>query len=319
AALLVALDAVPTPVERPPLAETIGPEAMAAARGDAPVVAGPPPAPSGPPRAPAALPPTTAPRARRNRRRERNLIGGTALVGLVAILVALITAGGKGGGGGVSGQDTQRAARSIVLIGAAFSAKEPWTTTEAIAEPIPARPPTPGSAGRDRTTVSVTAVSGATPGLYGQRGEPACDVDRLVAALARPEVAAPWLVVAGAGGAVEGFLDGLTDVVLTSDTRVTGYWRRATGGAKFQSVLQAGTPVLVDSSGVPRVRCAGGYPLAPPEPAQAKPDYVGDAWAGFDPEAMTVVVGRETVSVFQLTDLATGDLVSRPAGRRAPG
>ncbi|MGH9157101.1 MAG: protein kinase domain-containing protein [Acidimicrobiales bacterium] len=309
-----ALEGLTRDVSRP-LADTIGPADVAAVR-----PAGPPVPPSAPPASVAqpevqADPPGPPGRARRDRQRERTLVGAAAVVGLVAILIALALSGGQGGGGSTP-KPSAAMASTIVLVGAAFSAQDPWTTTEAIPEPIPAGLP-PGGTGATRgATVSVTAVAGATPGLYGGRAEPVCDVDGLVRSLSSAEVAVPWLAAVGAGTGVDAFFGTLTDVVLINDTRVTSYWRRAAGGVKFQSVLQAGTPVLVDNSGVPRVRCAGGYPLGSPEPAQAAPDYVGDAWAGFDPEAMKVVVAREVVTVFELTDLTTGETIRRPAGRR---
>ena len=57
-----------------------------------------------------------------------------------------------------------------------------------------------------------------------------------------------------------GYLRGLTSVVLRADTQVTNHGFRDARVTGFQSVLQAGTAVLVDNRGVPRVRCACGSP-----------------------------------------------------------
>ena len=52
--------------------------------------------------------------------------------------------------------------------------------------------------------------------------------------------------------------------------------------AAVNSVLQAGTPVLVDATGTPRVRCSGASPLAVPDGA-GYPDFVllGTPRAGY--------------------------------------
>src|SRR5664280_209981 len=63
---------------------------------------------------------------------------------------------------------------------------------------------------------------------------------------------------------IPAYLNELTPIRLLADTRVTnnGYVNGAP--TPHQSVLQAGTAVLVDQYGVPRARCACGNPLQPP-------------------------------------------------------
>jgi len=82
-----------------------------------------------------------------------------------------------------------------------------------------------------------------------------------------------------------------------------------------QSVLQAGTAVLVDDRGEPRVRCACGNPLRLPVAAQSAPTYVGTAWPGFAPEKTSVVAPAPApVQAFTLTDAASGQAFNRPVG-----
>src|SRR5699024_6987030 len=50
----------------------------------------------------------------------------------------------------------------------------------------------------------------------------------------------------------------------------------------FQSVLQAGTAVLIDAYGVPRVQCGCGNPLAPRWTGYVVPTS-GTPWPGYNP------------------------------------
>lgn len=75
------------------------------------------------------------------------------------------------------------------------------------------------------------------------------------------------------------FLRGLTPVVLRADTRVTNHAFRDGRAVGFQSVLQAGTAVLVDDHGMPRVRCGGGNPLLAPRAAKGSPALKGTGGA----------------------------------------
>ena len=56
----------------------------------------------------------------------------------------------------------------------------------------------------------------------------------------------------------------LRPVTLTRDTRVTNHSFVDGRAVAFQSILQAGTAVLVDKDGVPVVRCRCGNPLLEP-------------------------------------------------------
>jgi serine/threonine protein kinase len=159
-------------------------------------------------------------------------------------------------------------------------------------------------------------VSGGTPGLYGGTGSNTCDAAALATFLEQhPDRGGAW---AGALGLrpsdIRPYLETLTAVVLRTDTAVTNHGFVDGTATPFHSVLQAGTAVLVDREGVPRVRCACGNPLA--EPAdRPNPDYQGMTWTGFDSDAVTVIVeARTEVTAFVVVDDATSEVDVRPAG-----
>jgi hypothetical protein len=145
--------------------------------------------------------------------------------------------------------------------------------------PLPSLSPSPGAVG-------IRSVQGPAPGLYGgTQDESACDAPRMVEFLtSEPEKAAAWAAVQGiVPSAIPSFVAGLTPVVLRADTRVTNHGYRDGRATPLQSVLQAGTAVLVDDLGVPRVKCGCGNPLLPPEPQTTGVRYTGDEWSGFRP------------------------------------
>ncbi|MFF7749349.1 DUF6777 domain-containing protein [Streptomyces sp. NPDC007971] len=97
------------------------------------------------------------------------------------------------------------------------------------------------------------------------------------------------------------------------DTRVTNHG--CDGGAtSFQSVLQAGTAVLVDAHGVPRARCICGNPLTPPVAQRATPRLTGDHWAAYRPSTTVMVLpAPTTVNVFVIYDSDRGGWFHRHA------
>lgn len=74
----------------------------------------------------------------------------------------------------------------------------------------------------------------------------------------------------------------LQPVVLMHDTWVTNHGYRDGRAVPFQSVLQAGTAVLIDAYGVPRVQCGCGNPLAPRWTGYVVPTS-GTPWPGYNP------------------------------------
>jgi hypothetical protein len=168
-------------------------------------------------------------------------------------------------------------------------------------------------------------ILGSQEQLYGGiSGGSNCRRDELTAALAGAgaERTLPWAAALTAGGSpssllpadVSRYVAGLTPVLLRHDTRVTEFQVVGTRMLPFQALLQAGTAVLVDAAGMPRVRCASGSPLLPPRAIDGEPSYTGPVWSGFGPsEGVTIVPAQETIHEFGLLDSA-GSAFRRPAG-----
>ncbi|MGH9181533.1 MAG: DUF6777 domain-containing protein, partial [Acidimicrobiales bacterium] len=158
-----------------------------------------------------------------------------------------------------------------------------------------APPPPPAGSG---AVVAITPRSGATPGLYGgTRDQASCNQQQMVDYLAaNPGKARAFAEVQTISlDEVGSFIIGLTPALLRNDTRVTNHGFRDGRPTARQTVLQAGTAVMVDQRGVPRVRCACGNPLLAPEAAATTPTYQGTPWTGFSPGNVTVVSPSATV------------------------
>jgi len=248
--------------------------------------------------------------ARPQRRRRSGGAGPLLLILLVVVMVGV-------------GRLTEPAAHGrgeIVLESAPSAGTHPFTASIATGPPSAARPATaagraaPGPTGA--TTTAITTRRGSQPGLYGgTRNSSSCDSQRLVQDLqGSPGRAAAWAEVQGITPAdIPSFAGGLTGVVLRGDTRVTDHGFIVDHPTVFQAVLEAGTRVMVDHFGVPRVRCAGGTPLAPPVAVVITPRYVGTRWASFEPGGVSVVTAAsQPVPALVLVDGATGARFSRP-------
>jgi hypothetical protein len=258
------------------------------------------------------------------------------LIGVVALLVVaglvgayLVTSGGDDDGGG--------GAREIVL--------EPITQTladdfagnldfrefdDSLARVLPDVPPLGDGIA---SVLSARRTSGDEPGLYGgSQDVGTCDVSQLVDFLTDGDneaKAEAWAEVQGIDvDEIEDFIADLTPVRLRFDTRVTNHGFDEEEGAAFeiQSVLESGTAVLVDDTGVPRVKCNCGNPLAEPEDvgdldddealdAEALVQNLDDAWDDFDPEEIVVVeAADDALDEFILVDIETEELFKRPVG-----
>ncbi|WP_051832517.1 DUF6777 domain-containing protein [Streptomyces katrae] len=135
-------------------------------------------------------------------------------------------------------------------------------------------------------------VNGAYPGLYGgTRNLASCDVEKQIQFLTQhtdkgKAFAAPLSIKQPE---IPSYLRSLTPVRLGWDTRVTNHGYKNAAPTSYQAVLQAGTPVLVDDRGVPRVRCACGNPLAPPVAVKGKQTYSGKEWSSFQSSDLVAV------------------------------
>lgn len=241
---------------------------------------------------------------------------------VLAVLSAgiLVTAGCAGEDGG-SGQGTEGTADSDEFLLQPAAAQGPDPFTRSTVDPVGAAPAVPRTAPPRKSAPGDGAphtLPGSTPGLYGAtRSVSSCDVGQQIRLLAadpaREEAFAQAAGVPRAG--VGDFLRGLTPVVLRADTRVGNHGFRAGSVTTFQSVLQAGTAVMVDGHGLPRVRCACGNPLSRPAGAGSAGGARGEEWAGYDPARLVVVAP----TVRAVTDLVVVDAdhnswMERPVG-----
>lgn len=211
----------------------------------------------------------------------------------LAVLSAgiLITAGC----GGDEGGEDVASAEELLLQPAADPGPDPFTRStvspDALMSPAVRSPSPDARGGASGTVRTPRALPGSTPGLYGGTSAASCEVERQTRLLTQDRAKARAFAE-GAGvtqASVPDFLRGLTPVVLRPDIRVTSHGYREGSAAAFQSVLQAGTAVMVDNRGVPRVRCADGSPLSPPIAAKGSVRYRGAQWKGYQPERVVVI------------------------------
>ncbi|MET7620078.1 DUF6777 domain-containing protein [Streptomyces sp. NPDC005408] len=210
-----------------------------------------------------------------------------------AFCVALLVAGC---GGASSAADARG---EVFLQPAAAQGPDPYTATTAISADAPSPPPpVPSSDPSPSRGQTLRTLSGATPGLYGgTQSVGSCDVEQQVTFLSTDQAKArAFGRAAGVSQAdIPEFLRGLTPVVLRADTRVTNHGYRHGSATSYQSVLQAGTAVLVDGNGAPRVRCACGNPLKPPVAVKGAVVHTGQAWSGYQPDKVVVI--KPTVQI----------------------
>jgi hypothetical protein len=161
-------------------------------------------------------------------------------------------------------------------------------------------------------------VPGGEPGLYGgTRDSSQCDPAKLIAFLhENADKAKAWAQTIGIPvSGIDGYVQGLTSVLLRADTRVTNHGFDNGAATAVQSVLEAGTAVLVDKFGVPRVKCYCGNPLLEPEPVKSTPTYTGTTWTGFAPNQIQVVApAPQPITVIVVVDVDTGKAFGRPVG-----
>ncbi|MEA2169981.1 MAG: hypothetical protein QOF76_3281 [Solirubrobacteraceae bacterium] len=124
--------------------------------------------------------------------------------------------------------------------------------------------------GKKKVKITPSSPEQVGAGPFGGTGSDlVCDRDLLIKSLkARPERLAAWAQVLGIEPtikAVGNYIAKLHPVTLTRDTRVTNHsFVDGQGVTAFQSILAAGTAVLVDDYGNPVARCRCGNPLTKP-------------------------------------------------------
>jgi hypothetical protein len=236
-----------------------------------------------------------------------------AIAAAAVLLIAGFVITRSGSDGGKAGE--------IFLEPAAQQGPAPFTPTVAAPPPVPTPTPDPQAPETTRkadSTAAIQAIAGSQPGLYGgTRNNSSCDKGQLTTFLQQhPDKAAAFASVEGINVAdIPAFIAKLTPVVLRGDTRVTNHGFANGKATPRQTVLQAGSAVLADDRGVPRVRCACGNPLAPPVAVQRKPTYTGKAWPGFSPTAVAVVqASPQPMPALVLADPVNGSSFARPVG-----
>jgi hypothetical protein len=229
----------------------------------------------------------------------------TAIVAAVALILVFTRSDGA--------SNQQRG--EVFLQSAGSTGADPFTESTAKESDAPtATPSLPSTATGD----VAQSVHGDAPGLYGgTRNVASCDVEKQITVLkAAPSKNAAFASVLGIQpSAVPGYLRTLTPVQLRADTRVTNHGYRNGSATSYQAVLQAGTAVLVDDRGVPRVRCACGNPMTPPAAQQTDPKPVGESWSGYRPSHVVVVApAPRPVKKFVVAGPEKGDWFTRDQG-----
>ncbi|MGW2597413.1 DUF6777 domain-containing protein [Streptomyces klenkii] len=261
-----------------------------------------PPSPPGPPAPPSgahgAPPPAGEPAKSWWRSAPRVALLAGALVAAAALVVFFLRP--EGGG-------------EVFLQAASAHGNDPFTASTAkdTGTKEASAPVTP-SEGGTRT------YQGSTPGLYGgTQNAASCDVERQIRYLNDDQTKSRAFASAAGiqQGEIPGYLRGLTPLQLRSDTRVTNHGYKDGSATTFQSVLQAGTAVLVDNRGLPRVRCACGNPLGPPVAAKGSTKTKGQSWSAYKSSNVVAVTQATTVVyVIVVYDPVTGQWFERPVG-----
>lgn len=238
------------------------------------------------------------------------VVGGLWLVAAVAVLVAVLVVR--------SGSDSVVPSRGVVRL-------EPVTYQS----PAPFTPSVVSVGRRDLDRLASRAVSGAVPAssggqvaggtaaLYASSGSlSVCDRAKLAEHLrSDASLRKVWAGASGVGPAdVDAFLQSLTPLVLRSDTAVTNHVYTSGSARAYQAVLQAGTPVMVDPLGQPRVQCTCGNPLLAPA-AKAPTRTDGDRWSSYHPtKVVSVTPAAAPVPVFDTVDVESAKPVKTGSG-----
>ncbi|MFJ9626698.1 DUF6777 domain-containing protein [Streptomyces sp. NPDC101175] len=233
---------------------------------------------------------------------------------LTAVVVAAVVLGLVFSRSG--GSSTNTASKGEVFLqAAAKTGPDPFTESSATES---SAPPASASPTASEPANAVRGVDGGAPGLYGgTQNVASCDVEKQIKALqADPAKNKAFASVVGVQPAgVPAYLRSLTPVQLRMDTRVTNHGYRDGVATGYQAVLQAGTAVLVDSHGVPRVRCACGNPLSPPVAQQTTPKPTGDTWSSYRPQNVVVVTpAPQVINIFVIYDPRNGHWFGRHHG-----
>jgi hypothetical protein len=224
---------------------------------------------------------------------------------VAAVILAVVLSRPDGGGSGASDGGTSTASGEVFLQPAADTGPDPFTESTA-EEKSSASPVSPSGPSESAPQNAVQGVKGDAPGLYGgTRNVASCDVEKQITYFkGAPDKQRAFASVLRVDPPdVPAYLRTLTPVQLRMDTHVTNHGYKDGAPTRYQAVLQAGTAVLVDDRGVPRVRCACGNPLGPPATQQNALKTTGDAWPGYSSSKVVMVApAPEPVDVFVMCE-----------------
>ncbi|WP_151898085.1 DUF6777 domain-containing protein [Streptomyces sp. C8S0] len=239
----------------------------------------------------------------------------------MAAAAGLLAAGCAGGGSDAPASRRTPAPPAALLQSSAEPGPHPFTASTVLTSDSSARHrPSPRAAAGAAAAAGapLRTVDGATPGLYGgTQSLASCDVEQqvrfLTADTAKAEAFARAAGVSRTGLAQ--WLRGLTPVMLRADTHVAGHGYREGDAVPYQAVLQAGTAVLVDAYGSPRVRCTDGNPLRTPAEGRLPATQRGRAWDGYRPERVIAVHPTvRTLESLILVNVVTDTWLERKVG-----
>ncbi len=228
----------------------------------------------------------------------------------VTLAVFVVASGALSACGGSSKSDGAQGGSEVTAEPVSSAGANPFTAAVG-SDTAGVKPPT-GTTGAGKAT-----YRGNQPGLYGgTRNHHTCDVEKLITFLEQnPDKAAAWARTLGISTSqIRSYAKALTAVVLRTDTRVTNHGYVNGRATPIQSVLEAGTAVLVDRYGRPVVKCYCGNPLTPPQ-LLTSPTYTGERWSDFDTDTITIIERSTTViRYFTIYDLDTGRTFPRTPG-----
>jgi hypothetical protein len=249
---------------------------------------------------------------------------------LIAVLVIVVIAAlGVGGVLLHHALSSKGTGGELVLTGATDPGENPFMLPAASPPPTDTQPPPTLQPQGDGNTVATQPLPGDRDGLYGGTLNNADDRETIINFLDAHSAQATAFIdalntdstVFWSGGRaltvydIPIYLRELTPVLLRLDIRITNYGFVGTHFTALQSVLQAGTAVLVDAHGVPRARFYSGSPLTAPIALAGAPKLVGTPWPGYRPGALAEIrPTTATITTFVLVDVVTGRPFNRPAG-----
>lgn len=228
---------------------------------------------------------------------------------MVLLLAAVIGAVGLSIARSKSPTTAKAGSHEVLLAGAAVVGVGPFAPVAAVGpRPLRASPAV-------LDTFPKRVVRADQEGLYdGVRGHTSCNVAAMVAALIRDPVAGQaWADAQNIGFSdAPAWIVHLTPALLRVDTYATLYTYDGRPVA-HDAVLQAGTAVLLDSTGIPRARCVGSNPVTGAIPYRLKATYTGKRWSGFAPsKVFNVTVAPQPLTKFVMSDLLTNKSFVRP-------